>query len=161
MKKYFENLAKALLNQSYTELSESEQKVIESIAENTPVAENANEIFSDSLSLGERVADRIAQFGGSWTFIGLFVSFIFVWIIVNSAWLVFDEAFDPFPFILLNLGLSTLAAFQAPIIMMSQNRQSEKDRVKQDAAFETNLKVELEIARLHDKMDSLLGTGKL
>jgi uncharacterized membrane protein len=157
MKKYFENLAKALLGQTYSELDAPEQKVIESIAEHTTVAENVNESFTGSLSFGQRVADGVAAFGGSWKFIGLFVAFIFVWIAVNSIWLILGQPFDPYPFILLNLGLSTLAAFQAPIIMMSQNRQAAKDRVKQDAAYEINLKLELQIMRLHDKINSLIG----
>lgn len=155
MKKYFENLAKALLGQAYGELSTGEKKVIASIAENTAVTENVNETFHDSLTVGQIVADKIAAFGGSWTFIGLFSFFILGWILVNTIWLVGDTVFDPYPFILLNLGLSSLAAFQAPIIMMSQNRQSSKDRLEQKATFEINLKLELELMRLHEKMDDL------
>ena len=155
MKRYFENLAKALLGQTYGELDAPEQKVIESIAEHTTVAENVNASFSESLSFGERVADSVAAFGGSWKFIGLFFGFIVVWIVLNSVMLMGPEPFDPYPFILLNLGLSSLAAFQAPIIMMSQNRQAAKDRIKQDAAYEINLKLELEIMRLHSKLDAL------
>ncbi|MFT7387088.1 MAG: putative membrane protein [Candidatus Endobugula sp.] len=155
MKKYFENLAKALLGQSYDELNKSEQLVINSIAENTTVSENVNAAYRDSLTLGQRVADRVASFGGSWLFIGLFFLLIFVWMIINSYWLVSSDAFDPYPYILLNLGLSSLAAFQAPIIMMSQNRQNEKDRIKQDAAFQINLKLELEVMRVHERLDNL------
>ena len=155
MKRYFENLAKALLGQTFGELDAPEQKVIESIAEHTTVAENVNESFSESLSLGEKIADSVAAFGGSWKFIALFFSFIFIWILLNSVLLLGPDPFDPYPFILLNLGLSTLAAFQAPIIMMSQNRQAAKDRIKQDAAYEINLKLELEIMRLHSKLDAL------
>ncbi len=155
MKRYFENLAKALLGQTFGELDAPEQKVIESIAEHTTVAENVNESFSESLSFGERVADSVAAFGGSWTFIGLFFGVIIVWILLNSVLLPGPAPFDPYPFILLNLGLSTLAAFQAPIIMMSQNRQAAKDRIKQEASYEINLKLELEIMRLHDKFDAL------
>lgn len=153
MKKYFENLAKALLAQPYGELSEEEKNVIDSIAGKTPVTSDVNETFSDNLTFGERVADQIAKFGGSWKFIGIFFAVIVCWIIINTLWLVGDEQFDPYPFILLNLGLSTLAAFQAPIIMMSQNRQAAKDRIEQKAAFETNLKIELELMRLHQKFD--------
>lgn len=155
MKKYFENLAKALLGQSYNDLDSTEQRVIDSIAEQTTISENVNETFSDTLTFGQRVADSVAAFGGSWSFIGLFFAFIAIWIFTNTFWLISDEPFDPYPFILLNLGLSSLAAFQAPIIMMSQNRQSSKDRVKQDAAFEINLKLELEILRLHEKIDRI------
>lgn len=155
MKKYFENLAKALLGQSYTELDITEQKVIDSIAESTAISENANEAFSEKMTFGEKVADAVAKFGGSWTFIGIFFAFIATWILINTVWVLSDGIFDPYPFILLNLGLSTLAAFQAPIIMMSQNRQAEKDRIKQDQAYEVNLKIELEIMRLHSRLDAM------
>jgi uncharacterized membrane protein len=160
MIKYFENLAKALLGQPFTELSSGEQKVIESIAASTPVTENINEKFHDSLTFGQLLADKIAAFGGSWTFIGLFIAFIAGWIILNTVWLINGAIFDPYPFILLNLGLSSLAAFQAPIIMMSQNRQTSKDRLGQKATFEINLKLELELIRLHEKVDSLQETLK-
>ena len=160
MKKYFENLAKALLGQSYQDLDAGEKKVIESIAENTPVTENINDSFHEGLTFGQKVADKIAAFGGSWAFIGLFFAFIAGWIIVNTLWLVGERSFDPYPFILLNLGLSSLAAFQAPIIMMSQNRQAAKDRLEQKATFEINLKLELEIMRLHEKVDEILDKGK-
>lgn len=155
MKRYFENLARALLGQPFGDLSAGEQKVIESIAEQTPVSENVNKTFSESLTFGQVVADKIATFGGSWSFIGLFFAFIISWISVNTVWLVGEVVFDPYPFILLNLGLSSLAAFQAPIIMMSQNRQAAKDRVEQKATFEINLKLELELMRLHEKFDEL------
>jgi len=161
MKKYFENLAKALLGQSYSDLDSTEQRVIDSIAEQTTISENVNETFSDTLTFGQRVADSVAAFGGSWSFIGLFFAFIAIWIFTNTFWLISDEPYDPYPFILLNLGLSSLAAFQAPIIMMSQNRQSAKDRVKQEASFEINLKLELEILRLHEKIDRIHGSGDL
>ena len=157
MKKYFEQLARALLGQPYNKLDGAERKVIDSIAQHTTVAENVNESFGESLTFGQRVADTVAAFGGSWKFIGLFFAFIFVWILMNSIWLVSVKAFDPYPFILLNLGLSSLAAFQAPIIMMSQNRQAAKERVKQDASFEINLKLELQVMRLHEKIDELSG----
>ncbi|WNO11411.1 DUF1003 domain-containing protein [Teredinibacter sp. KSP-S5-2] len=155
MKQYFERLAKALLDVPYNELDTTVQKVIHSIAENSTVSENVNLSFRGTLTVGQRVADKVASFGGSWSFIGLFFAFIIVWIILNSVWLVEKSIFDPYPFILLNLGLSTLAAFQAPIIMMSQNRQAAKDRIKQDASYEINLKLELEIMRLHTKLDEL------
>lgn len=155
MKRYFENLAKALLGQKFAELDETEQRVIGSIAEQTTLSANVNDTFGESLTFGQRVADRVASFGGSWSFIGIFFGFIIVWILINTIWLVSEPAFDPYPFILLNLGLSTLAAFQAPIIMMSQNRQAAKDRIKQDAAYEINLKMELEIIRLHEKLSAM------
>ncbi len=155
MKKYLENLAKALLGQPYGELTAGEKKVIASIAGNTSVSENINESFHDSLTFGQLVADKVAAFGGSWKFICLFFAFIAGWILINTLWLVGESIFDPYPFILLNLGLSSLAAFQAPIIMMSQNRQVAKDRLEQKAAFEINLKLELELMRLHEKFDAM------
>lgn len=155
MKKYFENLAKALLGQPYGELSSGEKRVIESIAESTAVSENVNDAFHESLTFGQVISDKIATFGGSWTFIGIFFGFIISWIVINTLWLAGEAIFDPYPFILLNLGLSTLAAFQAPIIMMSQNRQAAKDRLKQEATYEINLKLELELMRLHDRIDEI------
>lgn len=155
MKKYLENLAKALLGQQYGELTKGEQKVIASIAGNTAVSENVNESFHDSLTFGQLVADKVAAFGGSWKFIGLFFAFIAAWVLINTLWFVGESIFDPYPFILLNLGLSSLAAFQAPIIMMSQNRQVAKDRLEQKATFEINLKLELELMRLHEKFDEM------
>lgn len=155
MKKYFENLASALLGLRYSELSSGEKKVIDSIAESTSVAENVNETFNDGLTFGQLLADKIAAFGGSWVFISLFFTFIIGWIFINTYWLSGGNIFDPYPFILLNLGLSSLAAFQAPIIMMSQNRQVSKDRLEQKATFEINLKLELELMRLHEKFDVL------
>jgi len=157
MKKYFENLANALLGQSYARLNSTEQRVIDSIADNTSVTEDINETFTESLTLGQKLADSISNFGGSWTFIGIFIGIITGWIALNAYWLKNENIFDPYPFILLNLGLSSLAAFQAPIIMMSQNRQASKDRLEQKNTYEINLKLELELMRLHEKIDSLLG----
>lgn len=153
MKKYFENLAKALFGIPFSGLDTSEQRVIKSIANHDLVAENINESFEETLTLGQRVADRVAAFGGSWPFICLFFLAIALWITLNTGVWMLDAPFDPYPYILLNLGLSTLAAFQAPIIMMSQNRQAAKDRLMQEAAYAVNLKLELEIMRLHDKFD--------
>ncbi len=156
MKRYFENLAKALLNQKFSELEATEQKVIESIAANSSISENVNNTFAESTTFGQRIADRVASFGGSWTFIGIFIFLIAAWIVINTAAFFSNAPFDPYPYILLNLGLSTLAAFQAPIIMMSQNRQAAKDRLKMDAAYEVNLKQELEIMQINKKLDELL-----
>jgi uncharacterized membrane protein len=118
------------------------------------VSRNANEEEAEQLTIGSRIADRVAAFGGSWTFIILFSVIIGVWITLNSVALM-KRQFDPYPFILLNLVLSTLAAFQAPVIMMSQNRQAAKDRIKSDLDFEVNRKAELEIATLHRKLDRM------
>ncbi|GEA11967.1 DUF1003 domain-containing protein [Alteromonas sp. KUL49] len=159
MKKYFENLARALLGMKYGELSETEQHVIESIANSSPIATNVNKSFDEQLSFGERLADKVAEFGGSWTFILIFVGLMIGWMGVNIFLLTGPDAFDPFPFILLNLMLSTLAALQAPIIMMSQNRQSAKDRLAAAQNYEVSLKTDLEIMRLHQKLQEL--TDKL
>ena len=120
----------------------------------TRVSRNANEEEEDQLTLGERVADRVASFGGSWTFIGLFGAVLLSWVMVNTIH-VLRAPFDPFPYILLNLFLSMLAAIQAPVIMMSQNRQSQKDRLKSDLDYRVDLKSELEIAHLHKKVDQI------
>jgi CRP/FNR family transcriptional regulator, cyclic AMP receptor protein len=118
------------------------------------VTRNANVEEAEQLTMGQRIADHVAAFGGSWTFIILFSVIIGVWITLNSIALL-KHSFDPYPFILLNLVLSTLAAFQAPVIMMSQNRQASKDRIKSDLDFEVNRKAELEIANLHRKLDRM------
>ncbi|MFY0641604.1 MAG: DUF1003 domain-containing protein [Bermanella sp.] len=155
MMKYFENLAKAMFGVKFHELGDQEQKVIESIANKEPLPENINLLFHEKLTIGQKMADKVASFGGSWTFIILFALLMFVWIAINS-WLVLaDKAFDPYPYILLNLALSTLAAMQAPIIMMSQNRQAAKDRFEIAANYEISLKSDIEITRLHQKIDDL------
>lgn len=110
--------------------------------------------LGDDRSLGERVADGVARFGGSWGFIGSFAAFLALWVIVNLWWLR-AQAFDPYPFIFLNLLLSMLAALQAPVIMMSQNRQAARDRDAAEHDYRVNLKAELEIMALHDKLDQL------
>ncbi len=161
MKQYFETLSKTLLDSQYNELADDEKSVIQSIAEKTSISENVNQKFEDELSFGARVSDKIASFGGSWPFIFLFFAIIIGWIAFNSVALFSaDQIFDPYPYILLNLGLSTLAAFQAPIIMMSQNRQAEKDRVVQQTSYEVSLKLELQVARLHEKVNKLLDESK-
>ena len=157
MRKYFENLARALFGAEFHTLSEEQRRVIESIANEAPIAENPNEIFEDELGLGQRIADRVSGFVGSWGFILLFVALMTAWVVYNSFLLLAPEnIFDPYPYILLNLGLSTLAAVQAPFIMMSQNRQAEKDKIKVDANYEVSLKTDLEITRLHQKIDALV-----
>jgi len=120
----------------------------------TRVSRNVNVEEEERMTLGARIADRVAAFGGSWTFIGIFAAVLLVWVILNTAAL-FSHHFDPYPFILLNLFLSMLAAIQAPVIMMSQNRQAAKDRLQADADYEVNLKAELEVAQLHRKVDNI------
>jgi uncharacterized membrane protein len=120
----------------------------------THVTRNLNVEEEERLTFGQRVADRVASFGGSWTFIISFAVVLVVWVIVNSVLLI-AHPFDPYPYILLNLFLSMLAALQAPVIMMSQNRQASKDRLKADLDYEVNLKAELEVAQLHSKVDRI------
>lgn len=117
------------------------------------VSRNVNVEEEEHMTIGQRVADKVATFGGSWTFIISFGVFLLVWMALN-VWLAF-RAWDPYPFILLNLALSTLAALQAPVIMMSQNRQAAKDRLKSDVEYQINLKAELEVAQLHAKVDKI------
>ena len=118
------------------------------------VTKNINEEFDRTVTFGERIADNIADFGGSWKFIGIFAAVLFLWILVNTV-LILAKPFDPYPFIFLNLILSCLAAIQAPVIMMSQNRQEAKDRFRSEHDFRINLAAELEIRSLHDKLDYL------
>ena len=156
MKTYFENLARALLGRPYRELDQTEQSIIQSIAEGETVVEDVNAAFHQQLTLGQRMADRISAFGGSWLFILLFLGVLISWMLLNSLLLVEPgQAFDPYPYILLNLVLSTLAALQAPIIMMSQNRQTAKDRLAMTESYKVSLKMELEIQRLHQRLDEL------
>ena len=137
------------------ELSSLEQKVMESLKEEELLSKNINVEFEQKLTLGERMADRLAEYAGSWRFISMFLGVLVLWILLNSLLLMF-KPFDPYPFILLNLVLSCLAAIQAPVIMMSQNLQEAKDRLRAEHDYLVNLKAELEIRHLHEKMDHLL-----
>jgi uncharacterized membrane protein len=149
-----DQLAEDLLGSHAEDLDQSQRKVVESIANSAPIAENINETIEDQLSFGDRLADKVAAFGGSWSFILMFTGIMLMWIISNTLILA-TNAFDPYPFILLNLGLSTVAALQAPFILMSQNRQGERDRLKAEQNYQVSLKLDLEISRLHDKLDVL------
>jgi uncharacterized membrane protein len=120
----------------------------------TQVSRNPNVEEEERLTFGQRVADKVASFGGSWTFIIIFGVILAVWVVLNSTALLRDH-FDPYPYILLNLFLSMIASVQAPVIMMSQNRLSSKDRLKSDLDYEVNLKAELEVAHLHRKIDHI------
>jgi len=120
----------------------------------TRVSRNPNEEGEENLTFGQRLADRVAAFGGSWTFIIFFGIVLIAWVLANTT-LVFSHPFDPYPFIFLNLILSMLAAIQAPVIMMSQNRQGQKDRMKTDMDYRIDTKAELEIAHLHTKVDQI------
>jgi len=136
-------------------LSDLEKKTLATITERTTLTDKLDTDEEVRLSMGQRVADKVADFGGSWVFILSFMGFLFVWIVVN-AWLLSNHSFDPFPFIFLNLILSCIAALQAPVIMMSQNRQEEKDRERSKKDYLINLKAELELRILHEKMDHLI-----
>jgi uncharacterized membrane protein len=151
-----QSYVKELLSKEIGSLTELEYTVLNNINQNHLIADEASEIKNPA-TRGQRWADRIASFGGSWKFLGMFALFLFVWIIFNLTMLR-DKGFDPYPFILLNLILSCLAAVQAPVIMMSQNRQEEKDRERAKNDYMVNLKSELEIRMLHEKIDHLLIT---
>jgi len=150
-KKYIEKIVK----QELGELNSLEQEVVDSIKDQEFLSHALEEISDKDLSLGQRLADKVATFGGSWSFIISFFSFMFVWVLANIFVLMY-KPFDPYPFILLNLILSCLASIQAPIIMMSQNRQEEKDRMRNLHDYQINLKAELEIRLLDEKMDHLI-----
>jgi uncharacterized membrane protein len=142
------------LEAEYEKLSELEHSVVSKITRRGRVSKLVHEDMHTQMTMGERVADKVAQFGGSWPFIGLFGAILVVWMLINT-WVLARHPFDPYPFILLNLVLSTLAALQAPVIMMSQNRQAHKDRRHAQQDYEVNLMAEIEIRDLHDKLDSL------
>jgi uncharacterized membrane protein len=146
---------KEVLEDEIGELSALDQEVIESLEQHEILSSDISKQFERKLTFGERLSDRIAEFGGSWKFLISFGAVLLLWIIVNG--IVFaTRAFDPYPFILLNLVLSCLAAVQAPIIMMSQNRAEARDRLRAENDYKVNLKAELEIRHLHEKLDHLL-----
>ena len=145
----------SLITQEKGEIALIDRDVIEAIKNNSILSENIQDEIEADLTFGQKLADSVASFGGSWTFIITFFSFILFWIIINI-WFLATQSFDPFPFILLNLILSCLAAIQAPIIMMSQNRQEQKDRKRSEHDYRINLKAELEIKILSEKIDHLL-----
>lgn len=147
------DIARQLLNED--DYSEEERDILERIASGDPAKRHPSDYRSSPPTRGERIADRVAAVGGSWGFIISFGVVLFVWMTINSG-IVPRAAFDPYPFIFLNLMLSMLAAIQAPIIMMSQNRQAVKDRLAAHLDFETNLRAEIDIMRLHYKLDTIL-----
>lgn len=134
-------------------LAETERRVLDRLGSHRPISRDVGAEDGGDHDLGARMADRVASFGGSWTFIALFALFLAAWCALNLT--MGRRALDPYPFIFLNLMLSMLAALQAPIIMMSQNRQAEKDRRAAAHDYEVNLKAELEIMALHEKLDQL------
>ena len=151
------DVAARLLRVPYETLDEPSRRVARHIAERTHIARNLATADGEAApSFGQRAADAVASFGGSWTFVGLFVATLIGWVALNAFLLLRrGQTFDPYPYILLNLFLSMLAAIQAPVILMSQNRQSQKDRLTAEHDYEVNLKAELEIMLLHDKIDLL------
>ncbi len=155
LEKYQLARSRDILQLEVGELDEVEEEVLSDIEANHLVSENINEEYEESLTFGERMADHISEFGGSWRFISIFFVLLASWIILNS-WMLIAESYDPYPFILLNLVLSCLAAIQAPIIMMSQNRQAEKDRLAAENDYKVNLKSELLILQLTAKLDLLM-----
>jgi uncharacterized membrane protein len=153
---YREKYIEGFLTKQIGELTELEKKVLESLKENTTLTDKIDgEEEIEAMTYGQRIADKVADFGGSWTFIISFGVFLFLWIALNIVWLA-NKGFDPYPFILLNLILSSIAAIQAPVIMMSQNRQEDKDRERGKKDYMVNLKSELEIRMLHEKIDHLI-----
>src|SRR5437762_6271532 len=153
--KFRKDYIKEVLEDEIGELSALDQEVIESLEQHEILSSDIEKQFEKKLTFGERLSDRIAEFGGSWKFLITFGAVIFVWIGANAV-LLATRAFDPYPFILLNLILSCLAAVQAPVIMMSQNRAEGRDRLRSENDYKVNLKAELEIRHLHEKIDHLL-----
>jgi uncharacterized membrane protein len=151
-----DEISTKLFHMNYEHLGKQEKNVARYLAERTHIARNVSQSFSEQQTYGQRLADKVAAFGGSWTFISIFAVVLVIWIFLNSLILVgYGSSFDPYPYILLNLFLSMLAAIQAPIILMSQNRQAFKDRLSAEHDYEVNLKSELEIMTLHEKIDLL------
>jgi uncharacterized membrane protein len=149
-------ISEKLFHTKYEHLGEREKKVAHHLAERIHISRNVVKDFSEQLTFGQRMADKVAAFGGSWAFISIFAVVLVIWVLLNSFILItYRESFDPYPYILLNLFLSMLAAIQAPIILMSQNRQAYKDRLSAEHDYEVNLKAELEIMALHEKIDLL------
>lgn len=143
-----------LIGKTPAALDAEEQRVLATMQEKRPVSRDAADVADDVATFGDRLSDKVAAVGGSWSFIVAFTAILLGWMLINSDVLThWGHAFDPYPYIFLNLMLSTLAAVQAPIIMMSQNRQAAKDRLAARLDYEVNLRTELEMLRLHDKID--------
>jgi uncharacterized membrane protein len=155
-KKHIEAFAKHQFTTDPDSLPEREQKIIQHYEDRLPISENKNIKFDSTLTFGQKLADKVAKFGGSWTFIIIFGTFLLSWVVLNSVILASSKGgFDPYPYILLNLFLSMLASIQAPVILMSQSRQALKDRLDAEHDYEVNLKAEFEILGLHEKIDEL------
>ena len=155
LRKFRNDYLMKLMEDEKGELTKLEKDVIDKLSSYEIITTDIEKEFSEYLTIGQKISDKIASFGGSWKFIFIFVFVLIGWILVNSYYLL-SKPFDPFPFILLNLILSCIAAIQAPVIMMSQNRQEARDRKRAEADFKVNLKAELELRQLHQKVDHLL-----
>ncbi len=153
LNKYRQEYIEKIINDDNDETTALEKQMIKSLTDHEIISKKLLEDEQVDLTFGQRLSDKIALFGGSWTFILSFFFFLFLWIILNS---IIKNAFDVYPFIFLNLILSCIASIQAPIIMMSQNRQAEKDRLHAFSDYKTNLKAEVEIRMLHEKLDHLM-----
>ncbi|TPL87944.1 DUF1003 domain-containing protein [Mesorhizobium sp. B2-3-14] len=154
MNKTIDDLANRWLKRKPDGLSQLENRVLQSTIERTTITRDTNKAVAFHQTFGDRLADTIARIGGSWSFILTFIAFLIVWTSAN-VWLLSRDAFDPYPFIFLNLVLSMVAALQAPVIMMAQNRQTERDGIDAAHDYEVNLKAEIEIMALHEKLDEL------
>jgi uncharacterized membrane protein len=152
---YREKYITEYLTKEVGELTKLEKKVLTSLTDHTTLSDKLDGEDEQTATIGQKIADKVATFGGSWTFIISFLFFIFLWISVNVFWFI-NKGFDPYPFILLNLLLSCVASLQAPVIMMSQNRQEEKDRDRSKKDYMINLKSEIEIRTLQEKIDHFI-----
>ncbi len=155
LRKFRNDYLTKIMQDEKGELSNLEKDVIDKLTDYETISSNIEKEFVSDFTFGERVSDKIAAFGGSWKFISIFVFILFIWIGINS-YILLSKPFDPYPFILLNLILSCIAAIQAPVIMMSQNRQEDRDRKRAEADYKINLKSEIELRKLHQKVDHLL-----
>jgi uncharacterized membrane protein len=146
-------LAQRLLEKDFSNIPDRERRILERVAKRVAISRDTNVDEAERMTFGDRLADQVASFGGSWTFLILFGVFIASWVVINSV--ILFGGFDPYPYILLNLFMSMLASIQAPVIMMSQNRQAVKDRLAAAHDYEVNLKAEIEIMALHEKLDEM------
>ena len=160
MNNHLRELAKKRFKVSLDALPEREHRVVQHFDERLHISRDTNLEFEQKLTFGQRLADQVAAFGGSWTFIIIFAAILILWVLLKTLIIASrGNTFDPYPYILLNLFLSMLAAVQAPVILMSQNRQAVKDQLDAAHDYEVNLKAELEILSLHEKIDELREAG--
>lgn len=155
--KYKFGYLQEVIREDKGELSDLEKEVVESLKEQEILSENINVSYIESLTFGERIADKVSSFGGSWKFITLFLAFIIGWMFLNT-YILLEKQYDAYPYILLNLILSCLAAIQAPIIMMSQNRRADRDRIEAENDYKVNLKSELQIRQMNTKMEHFMNS---